>query len=234
MHIKKGFTSGRVREIRFGAGKQVEVSIACPAGAIPRPGQYLLVSNTEDVAAPLSTLLFMMERSTHGFWAAPLGEAAWSPGTRLELAGPLGHGFDELPASLPRLGLVAMGETVARLLPLIQQWSQVHTALTLFTDVDIPALPSSVEVFPLASLPEALEWPDYLILDVPLRQLEQVRQALGLALGAILPYPAQVLVTSPFPCVGLGQCGACAVRTHRGWKLACEDGPVFNLASLYW
>ncbi len=233
MHVKKGLTSGRVREIRIGAGNQVEVSIACPAGAIPRPGQYLLVSDMEDAAAPLSTPLFMIERSPHGFWAAPLGEPDWSPGTRLEMAGPFGHGF-ELPAGLPRLGLVAMGETVARLLPLIHQSSQSHTALTLFTDVDIPALPSSVEIFPLASLPEALEWPDYLVVDVPSGRLQELRRTFGLSVGAILPCPAQVLVTAPIPCAGLGQCGACAVQGRRGWKLACVDGPVINLASLVW
>ncbi len=224
---------GRVREIRLGASGQVELSIACPPGAIPRPGQYLLASNTEDADAPLGTPLFMAELLPHGFWAAPLGEPDWSPGNHLELAGPLGHGF-ELPDHLLRLGLVALGETVSRLLPLIYHGSQGHAALTLFTDLDIPSLPSAIEVYPLASLPDALDWPDFLALDVPLKHLEEIRRVIGLAMGAILPCPAQALVTAPFPCAGLGQCGACAVQGRRGWKLACEDGPVFDLASLSW
>jgi NAD(P)H-flavin reductase len=34
------------------------------------------------------------------------------------------------------------------------------------------------------------------------------------------------------PCGGVADCGACAVETRLGWKLACEDGPVFDLIDL--
>src|SRR3990172_5776157 len=37
---------------------------------------------------------------------------------------------------------------------------------------------------------------------------------------------AQTLIVGPMPC-GIGGCMACAVRARRGWKLACQDGPVF-------
>jgi len=36
----------------------------------------------------------------------------------------------------------------------------------------------------------------------------------------------------PMPCGGLGDCGLCAVDLKRGWKLACKDGPVFDLNEL--
>jgi NAD(P)H-flavin reductase len=40
------------------------------------------------------------------------------------------------------------------------------------------------------------------------------------------------LVVAPMPCGGLAECGVCAVTTRRGWKLACKDGPVFDLGEL--
>jgi dihydroorotate dehydrogenase electron transfer subunit len=44
----------------------------------------------------------------------------------------------------------------------------------------------------------------------------------------------KALVMTPIPCGGIAECGACAVPAHRGWKLACRDGPVFNLNELAW
>ena len=43
------------------------------------------------------------------------------------------------------------------------------------------------------------------------------------------PGAGQALVTLPMPCGGLGECGACAVPIRRGWKLACQDGPVLDV-----
>ncbi len=106
--------------------------------------------------------------------------------------------------------------------------------MTLFTDLTLPRLPAAVEVSPLASLKEAMDWPDFMALDVPLTRLAELRDVLGLSNGDGLPCPAQVLVTTPMPCAGMAQCGACAVPARRGWKLACEDGPVFDLNILKW
>ena len=42
---------------------------------------------------------------------------------------------------------------------------------------------------------------------------------------------AQALVVPPMPC-GVGACQGCAVRVAGGIKLACTDGPVFDLLEL--
>jgi dihydroorotate dehydrogenase electron transfer subunit len=42
---------------------------------------------------------------------------------------------------------------------------------------------------------------------------------------------AQVLVDLPMPC-GVGICGACTIETGRGVRLACTDGPTFDLSEL--
>jgi len=228
-----GHTRGRVTEIRLEACRLIEAFVACPAGTIPSAGQYLLASDLDDPEAALGVPLFVAENSMQGFWAAPPIPISWRPGTDLDLIGPFGHGFD-LPRAVQRLGLIALGETSSRLMPLVQQAAQSHYGMTLFTDLQLPRVPASLEAYPLASLVEALDWPDFLVVDVPLQCLANLRKVLGLPDGARLSCPAQVLVTTPMPCAGMARCGACAVPARRGWKLACEDGPVFVLDNLKW
>lgn len=214
-------------EIRAEAGATAAV-IACPARAIPAPGQYTLAAAPGDV---LGSALFYAGSWDGGFVAAPPLPAGWEPGTRLTLRGPLGHGF-RLPDSLQQLALVAGGESVSRLLPLIYAALARQAAVTLFSDLPLPALPAALEAFPLAALPETLAWADFLAVDEPIEDLDKLGDRLGLAAGGKTPCPGQVLVQAPMPCAGLAQCGACAVKTRRGWKLACEDGPVFDLKEL--
>ena len=45
------------------------------------------------------------------------------------------------------------------------------------------------------------------------------------------PRFAQALVAPPMAC-GVGACQGCAVPVARGTKLACTDGPVFDLLEL--
>ena len=130
--------------------------------------------------------------------------------------------------------MAAMGDTVLRLMPLIEDVSRAQRSITLFTDLPLPALSASVEAYPIASLAEALDWPDFMAIDLPLQRLGELRAMFGLTDGSRLPFPAQVLITTPMPCAGLAGCGVCAVPGRRGWKLACEDGPVFELDGLKW
>lgn len=228
-----GHATGRVREIRIGMGGKLEAYISCPPVLVPSPGQYTLGIDAHDPNAVLRTPLFQLERAEHGFWAVPLFPIQWAPGTDLDLVGPLGYGFN-LPHNILRLGLVGMTETIARLIPLIQHTTQKPTSVALFTDLPVPMLPASLEVHPLASIKDELSWPDFMVIDLPLECLAGLRDVLGLAHGRSLACPAQVLIAAPFPCAGLAQCGACAVPGRRGWKLACEDGPVFDLNALRW
>ncbi len=232
-----GHTTGRLKEIRIDPSGIMEWFIACPPNVIPVAGQYLLAHDQEEPHSILNTPLFLTEKSSHGFWAvSPFPghwHPGWQPGTSLDLVGPLGHGF-ALPRAVQRLGLVALDGTVARLLPLVILAVENHSAVTLFTDQRQSRLPSVLEIYPLASLPDILEWADFIALDVSLDHLANIRDFFGLAHSSRLPCPAQVLVTTAMPCGGIAQCGACAVKARRGWKLACEDGPVFDLDELDW
>ena len=226
-------TEGRVSEVRMERDGGMQAHITCPAGVIPAAGRYCLAYTPHETEIALATPLFLAEEVAGGFWAAPPLPATWGPGTELDLRGPLGHGFD-LPVSVQRLALVALGETVARLQPLIRKALGDNCAAALFSDAPIPALPSSLEIYPLASSPEALGWADFLAMDLQLERLSDLRSVLGLAKEGKLPCPAQALIWSPMPCGSLARCGVCAVPSHRGWKLACEDGPVLDIGLLEW
>jgi hypothetical protein len=214
-------------------GGQVGAWVECASRWMPAPGQYLLAHTPTQPDAPLAVPLFPAAFSARGFLAAPPLPAEWTPGTLLSLAGPLGRGF-RLEAHPRRLALAAFGESLARLLPLAARALESGAAVTVFTGSPLPDLPLSVEASPLASLPEALAWADCLALDLPAEDLPHLRQALGLGAHQGLPCPAEALVQIPMPCAGAGECGACAVPARRGWKLACQEGPVFALEDLEW
>jgi Iron-sulfur cluster binding domain of dihydroorotate dehydrogenase B len=224
---------GRIKEIRLDAEGRTAAWIACPQGAIPAPGQYVRAHNIEDRDAALGTWLFPGEINMVGFLALPPIPASWNLGIQLDLWRPLGTGF-KLPWHMQRMALAALGDTAARLLPLIDTAMKLDCSVALFTDVPMLQLPSSVEVYPLASLPEALDWPQFLALDVPAECLPALRTVLGLRPGQNLSSLVQALVYADMPCSGLADCGVCAVSARRGWKLVCKDGPVFDLNQLEW
>ena len=228
----RSFT-GRVTEIQLDYGGIGSAWIDCPGGALPAAGQYLLARATDAVEAPLAIPLFAREIAIERFLTVAPIPPGWVPGTRLFLRGPLGRGFQP-PRAARRFALVALGETVARLLPLVRPALEQEAAITLFTDLPLPSLPASVEAYPLASFIETLPWADFLALDLSVDSLPALRQALGLAREARLPCPAQALLIIGMPCGGMAECGACAVLARRKWKLACKDGPVFPLDELEW
>jgi len=221
------FSQGRVVEIYSTPGG-TQARIACPARVIPTPGQYLHASSQDAI---LGTALFTTGAAQGGFISAPPIPDHWTPGTALSLWGPLGHGF-RLPANLHRLGLIAAGGNVARLAPLAELALAQGSAVTLFIDRSPGQLSSALEVYPLDEYPSLATWPDFLALDLPLENLPRLRLILGLSADGRPPYPGQALVHTSMPCGGVADCGICAVELRRRWKLACKDGPVFDLRDL--
>jgi len=217
-------------EIRMLTSGWALTLIACPPRLIPMAGQYIMGYAPGDDPV-LAEPLFLAEQAPGGFWAAPSAPRGWAPGTELSLRGPLGRGF-RLPAEMRRLALVALDAGVERLLPLIAPALAQNAAMALFTDAPLPPLPSVLEAFPLEELPVALSWADFLALDVPLPALPELLSRLGAGDDQPLPVAGQVLVRAAMPCAGVGACGVCALPVRRGWKLACSDGPVFDLGDL--
>ena len=224
--------SARVREIQSLAGG-LAAWIDCPAAAIPAVGQYTLASDPEDETAPIASPIFLAEGGTEGFLAAPPVPIPWTPGKTLFLRGPLGRGFS-LPVAARHVVLAALDTTAARLLPLVSLALARGAAVALFDDAALPPLPAAVEAYPLNTLPELLPWADFIALDLSTATLPELRLQLGLGAHEQLPCPSQALVLAAMPCGGLAECGVCAVPARPGWKLACKDGPVFNLDEIIW
>jgi NAD(P)H-flavin reductase len=225
--------TARVTELRLDAIGQIEARITCPAGAIPWPGQYLQAIDPRETDAALPWAVFPSEIVPGSFVAAAPFPTRWTPGTELNLRGPLGHGF-RLPQGARRIALAALGESVARLLPLAAAALSVDASTAIFTNAPLPYVSSALEIYPLAALPEALSWADYLALDIPLQKLSGLRLCLGLGRDQAVTCPAQALILTPMPCATAAECGVCAVPTRGSRKLACQDGPVFNLIEIEW
>jgi len=220
-------STGRVAEIRLDQGQGM-AWIACPGRAIPAPGQYLLATPAKAI---LSTPLFCAQPGERGFLAAPPIPADWVPGTWLALRGPLGRGF-RLPGEAWHLALVAAGDSITRLLPLAAAALLQDTAVTLFSDAPLPGPPSSLEAYPLSALPELISWADFLAVELSHERLPGLREILGLAAHSFPPCSGQAMILTPMPCGGLAGCEVCAMPTRHGYKLACADGPVFELKDL--
>ena len=219
--------TGHVAELQLTSGGE-RVLIACPPGAIPVSGQYLLAAENGAIQA---TALFLSGAWKGGFLSPKPYPAAWQPGTDLTLFGPLGHGF-HLPADVQRLALVALGNTNSRLLPLVSTLKSPHASITLFSDAQPTDLPPDLEAFPLQDLSESLTWADYYAVDAPLASLERLSEYFDKSPHGLSGIHGQVLVHSSMPCSGLGKCGVCALKVKRSWKLICEDGPVFDLSGV--
>jgi dihydroorotate dehydrogenase electron transfer subunit len=211
--------------------------VDCPNPLIPSPGKYILAYEAELQNSILGWPLFPVGLSQ------PLDESdvpflgpipsSWGPGMRLCLRGPLGHGF-QIPPNIRRLALGAFGDTPSRLLPLIDPALKSGADVAFFSASTLPPLPPEVEIRSLNALPDVLAWADYLAVDIPRDSLSGLRKMLKLEPHAGLPCQVQALVSTPMPCAGVGDCGACAVKARQGYKLACVDGPVFDLSSLDW
>ena len=94
----------------------------CPPDLIPAPGQYIL-AHARGSDSPLAVPVFFSDSAPNGFRAAPFLPLAWTPGTQLNLRGPLGHGFS-IPAFARKVALIAFDESPARLRGLISHRAQ--------------------------------------------------------------------------------------------------------------
>jgi NAD(P)H-flavin reductase len=223
---------GQVLELILEDGYHL-ARVACPPNLIPSPGQYLLAGDGSD--SPLPVPLFHTDFVAQGFIAAAPIPDSWNPGREVHLRGPLGRGF-ALPLSARKVGLVAFDDSPARLKGLIRQALKQDAAVVLVCDSNPDELPDEVEVQPVFSLPEIVDWADYVVFDVARENLNQLKEKLGQQNPSSAEKTrlerrrneGQILIRTPIPCGGIADCGVCAVTLRSDWKLACKDGPVFD------
>jgi dihydroorotate dehydrogenase electron transfer subunit len=211
--------------------------ILCPPRLIPPPGAYLLAhipgSDSAVAVAVFAARSFANPQRTEsdGFLIAPPAPSSWTPGARLYLRGPLGHGFT-IPSFARRIALVAFDSSPRRLLALLDIAFKQEAAVTLVCETQLDDLPLQVEVQPLSALAEVCGWADYLAFDAARESIPLLRQNLEIVGPLKIRGEAQVLIRTPMPCGGLAECGVCTIEVHRGYQLACADGPVFDLKSV--
>ncbi len=172
-----------------------------------------------------------------------------SPGESVRLVGPLGRGYDPR-GGVQHMLLVAGGIGVAPLILLADRFAEQGQDVTVALGGRSKAqiyppqlLPPSVEVvvttedgsagergLVTAPFERLLPWADQAFACGPNAMFEALHGELR---RSGLRKPVQALLEAPMAC-GMGICYACAVFPARGGvKLACQDGPMFDLRDLY-
>jgi len=156
----------------------------------------------------------------------------WAPGTELHIRGPRGNGF-HLPPLTRKVALSTLdGLSINYVMALANAALSTGVEVTLFTNQRLSELAPEIEVLPLEELSQAKDWADYLAAVLLPDQVPPFRETLKINPGKRMPFTVEVMLKTPMICDELSTCGACAVFTSRGWRLACKDGPVFALDDL--
>ena len=124
--------------------------------------------------------VFFSDFAPNGFRAAPFLPLAWTPGTQLNLRGPLGHGF-AIPSLARKVALITFDESPARLHGLISIALKQDAEVVLVSNMVLDDMPEAVEVQPPQALIDIYQWADYAALAVARENLNQLREMLGKA-----------------------------------------------------
>ena len=229
-----------------------------------RPGQFVMVRGGEDtlLRRPLSVHQVAGEKIALLFAAVGKGTNWLSQrkeGDNIDLFGPLGNGFS-INSSTKNLLLVAGGIGIAPLRFLadeaVRQGKKVtllygaSSAVNLLPTASSPrglltdgVLPWGITIH--KSTDDGSEGYKGLVTQLLVEQqlIDQANQIF--ACGPLAMYktmsqmpelknkPVQVSLEVRMGC-GLGICYACTIKTVKGLKQVCKDGPVFDLNDIYW
>jgi dihydroorotate dehydrogenase electron transfer subunit len=219
-----------------------------------QPGQFVMVHNGEEswLRRPLSihqpgkaklALLFtVVGKGTH--WLAQC-----QAGDTVDLLGPLGNGYS-IHSDSHNLLLVAGGIGIAPLCFLAQEALNQGCSVTLLLGAPTATqlypgdlLPSEIELVIATEdgttgkkgmitdlLPDFARWADQTFACGP----SSMYQAMATQGQQLLEAKSvQVSLEVRMGC-GLGICYGCSLRTKRGLKQVCRDGPVFELNDILW
>jgi NAD(P)H-flavin reductase len=217
--------TGQITEIYLDGSAQMD----CPPNLIPSPGQYLL-AHASGSDSPLPVSVYFYDSAPKGFRFAPPLPSIWTIGTKLNLRGPLGHGFS-IPSSARKVALIALEGSPAYLHGLISIALKEKAEVVIVCESAPSDLPEVVEVQPLRALEEICKWADFIAVDTARETLNQMKKLFEKLNQLSAVREAQVLIRVPMPCGGLAECGVCAVSSNNphDWKMVCKDGPVFEM-----
>ena len=214
-----------IEEIRMD-GRLACARISWDGSANYIPGQYALGSAL-DSDELLPSVLFPVAWEEDGMLVPIPAKVNWTLGTQLKLHAPLGIGF-ALPVSARRIALVDPVGSAERLLSLLDTpQAREGSVVVLRTQTDLD-LPEMVEALPMDELGEIVEWADFIAVDLSRSTPEAFQTGLGIDHNNTKRTAIQALMRLPMVCGLNVECGLCSVKTQRGWKLGCKDGPVFD------
>ena len=242
---------------RYGAWTWLTLGAAALAAAQPGqflalrcavPGRYdplirrpLFIAATDASAGTCSVLLDESDS------ALPFLEQQ-ARGRTLDVLGPLGKGWRIEPTART-LALLGTALDAAPLFALAHAAVARGIAVSLIVGAPDRAaapppllLPAAAEyTIAPSKVPAAaalkllddnmLRWADLLAIALPYEYWSAVAQRVNAVRIRWSREFAQVAVLPPLPCC-VGVCGACGVETRPGQRLACVDGPIFDLREL--
>lgn len=230
-----------MRQTRAGCS-QIEligdrVRVHLESDLVPAPGQFVLARWSPTFDPYLRQPLFASSLADSAFTvdlaaSDPMMQFV-SPGAAVDLIGPCGAAAAvEGPQSA--VALIADSDP-SPLLPFANRAIASGGAATLLIGQPYPldALDRQIEVRvgDLLALAAEAAAADQVYIHAVDSLYRPLRQTLADHRVLLSGGFAQALVARPMPC-GVGACGACAVKTGRGWKYACTDGPFFELADV--
>lgn len=206
---------------------QRTATLHCPPAALPSAGQAVLAAPRLALAAmPFS--LYPIQLDSKGFRSrVPMGQR-WLPGDEIDLVGPIGRGFAP-PDGSARWLLISAEGGPGPLMPLVETALAAEAAVALVCPNPPDELPADVELLPTAE--EAVDWADYLAIDLGTRGIADLRRLVGLESPFDPGCTTEILLPWTLPC-GFGGCLSCGLPTRDGWRLACQYGPVFQWGEL--
>jgi dihydroorotate dehydrogenase electron transfer subunit len=218
--------------------------------ATSQPGQFVTVRCGEELTLRRPLSIHKITKSGQvSFFFKIIGKGtAWlslrRKGEKLDVLGPLGHGFYIKPTS-KKLLLVAGGIGIAPLAFLAQQALGQEKSVILLLGAH-----TNDELYPQKLMPIGIEtitttedgsygekgkvtdmlsryvnWADQIYACGPLAMYKTIA---GERQQWKNKDPVQVSLEVRLGC-GIGACFSCSIKTKNGMKRTCLDGPVFNL-----
>jgi len=173
-------------------------------------------------------------------------------GDKIDILGPLGKGFSIEPEATNLL-LVAGGIGIAPVVFLAQNAASRHS-ITLIHGANTGAhlcqqqfLPKGVRLIPVTEdgsigqkgvvtgvLPHFLDWADQMYACGPVDMYRAIAEmSLRAKRSNLKLKKCQVSLEVRIGC-GLGACYGCTIKTKKGLKQVCRDGPIFELDDIIW
>jgi len=227
--------------------------LSCPQMEKAKPGQFVMVRCGDECVLPRP---FSIHRANDGkialwiaVWVDGKGTQWLSQrqvGDTIELVGPLGNGYEIQPAS-HKLLLLAGGVGIAPLYFLAQEAIKKSCSVTLIhgasREINLypEEMPSGIKLVTITEdgskgkkglvinlLPDFIGGADQVFACGPVGMYRTMAK-----MPELKNKPVQVSLEVVMGC-GMGVCYGCTIKTRKGLKQVCKDGPVFDLKDIIW